>query len=108
MTELQPQHRRLQSGHTTPGGQQGALRPWLPDLPWEGRAWGALLGGLGMGSPGGASRGERRRAYCRVEQEQAAGAPQTPAGISAKRSEDQGWGGGWIWSQGVRAAGAQL
>ena len=50
--------------------------------------------GKGSPPPWRAGQREQRRAYCRVEQEQAAGAPQTPPGTSAERSEDQGGEGG--------------
>lgn len=61
-------------------GAWGALPPrgWGRGEPFPQRmgAWGALLlGGLGVGSPGGAGRREQRRAYCRIEQEQATGVP---------------------------------
>lgn len=84
-----------------PRGPAGALGPRLPDLPWEGRASGALPPeDEGVGSRGGLTAG--------LSKNRPLVSPQTPAGISAKRSEDQGWGRGWIWSQGVCAAGAQL
>ena len=53
-------------------------RGWGRGEPFPQRmgVWGALLlGGLGVGSPGGAGRREQRRAYCRIEQEQATGVP---------------------------------
>ena len=65
-------------------------RGWGRGEPFslEGWAWGAQEGQV-AGSRGlTAGLSKNRRLV----------SPQTPGGISAKRSEDQGWGGRWIWS----------